>query len=400
MAKGSSTATFRVTATPAFDNVPTEIVAYKSVAASLDLSVSSDGAGAVTYSASGLPAGLKIDKNTGEISGLPSRIGSSKVTLTAKGDYGEVSTSFTISVGKVPKEYTKATYVCFSFDDAGDVKASATVKIQTSGKWTAKIYEGGKTISTNGRLSSLKNGSLVIAAGDALNIAFDGGAWWTGTSYSRRVYGKAVDRAGAQWLGTWNSGVFTSASPTLGGWATAKVASSGQVTFTGSIANRANISGKGYSAVFPASFVAANLPKWAGHGDVRFVQMSKQAGGYALFADGTLGGSFTFDSVEYDCIEGSKWTGAGIDALNGAAFKTVGGGNVAVPVTVNRNKLAAGQNDISARLSATLKNGRVSASYRNGTKAMASGVLYMVNNVPKAAGGGKAGTESFVFVIE
>ena len=398
-AKGTASASFKVMATPTFDNVPAEITAYKAVGANLDLSVSSSGAGAVTYSASGLPAGLKINKDTGEISGSPLRVESSKVTVTAKGDFGSASTTFTISVGKLPKAYTKPTFVCFCFDNAGDVKASATVKMLAAGKWTAKIFEGGSIISKRGQLSSRKDGRLAIVD-DSLDIAFDGTTWWTGKSHSRRVYGRAMDKADAQWKGTWNSGVFTSASATLGGWVTAKVAGSGQVTFTGSIANRIKISGKGSSAVFPASFVAANLPKWAGHGDVRFVQMSKQAGCYALCADGMLGGSFTFQSVTYNEIEGSKWPGTSIDALDGAVFKTIGGGNVTVPVTVAGRKLVAGPNDIAARLSATLRSGRVNASYRNGTSVKATGVLYLVNGTPKAVGGGNVSSEPFVFVIE
>ena len=388
-------------ALPSFDNVPKTINAYKSVKASLDFSVASEGSGKVTYSATGLPAGLKINSGTGKISGSPWRMGSSQVTVTAKGDYGEVSTTFTLSVDKLPKEYTKATYVCFSFDNAGNLKSSATVKMQTSGKWSAKITEKGYTVSQRGDLTSLKNGGFLIKSGDALNIAFDGATrMWSGTSYSRQMYGKAVDKADAQWKGLWNSGVFTSASSALGGWLTAKVAASGQVSFSGSIANKFKISGKGYSAVFPASFVAANLPQWAGHGDVRFAYMGKQDGGYALCSDGTLGGSLTFQSVVYDEIEGSKWSGEGIAALDGAVFKTTGGANVAIPVTVTGSKLSAGPNDLKAKISATLKSGRVTASYNNGTKVKASGVLYLVNKTPMAVGGGSVGSDTFTFVIE
>lgn len=386
-------------ALPSFDNVPTKIDAYKSVKANLDLSVASKET--VTYSATGLPTGLKINKTTGKISGSPWRMGSSKVTVTAKCDNGEVSTTFTLSVGKLPKEYTKGTYVCFSFDNAGNLKSSATVKMQTSGKWTAKITENGATASLKGGLESTKDGRLSIKSGNVLDIAFDGSTrMWSGTSHSRQVYGKAVDKADAQWKGVWNSGVFTSASPALGGWVTAKVANSGQVAFTGSIANKLRISGKGYSAVFPASFVAANLPRWAGHGNVRFVYMGKQDGGYALCADGTLGGRLTVQSVVYDEIDGSKWSGESIAALNGAVFKTIGGASVAIPVAVTGNKLSAGKNDFKARISATLKSGRVNASYSNGSKAKASGVLYLSNKTPMAAGGGSVGADTFAFVIE
>ena len=401
-AKGTASATFTVAALPAFGGVPAKITAYKLIDTSLDLSVASAGAGTVTYSATGLPSGMKINKKTGVISGSPKSMASHEVTVTADGEYGKVSTKFTLAIDKLPKSYTKATYVCFCFDGAGDVKAGAEVKIQASGKWTAKLADGGSTTTLRGRLVSLTDGSLAIKSGNALDIAFNGASgMWSGTSYSRQVYGKAADKADASWKGIWNSGVASSTSAKSGGWVTAKVANSGQVTFSGSVVNRFRVTGKGYSAVFSAAFVAANLPKWAGHGNVRFVHMGKQDGGYALCADGTLGGCFTFRSVRYDKIEGSKWSGGSLAALNGATFRTTGGGNVTVPIVVRGGKLAAGRNDYRARISATPKSGLVKASFSNGAASKASGVLYLVNKVLKATGGGNVGTaDTFAFVIE
>ena len=281
------------------------------------------------------------------------------------------------------------------------MEACAEVKIKTSGKWTAKFTEGGRTTSLKGLLTSLRDGSFAVDSGNALNITFDSTSGiWEGTSNGRKVYGKAVTRADAQWKGVWNSGVRTSSSSTLGGWVTAKVANSGQVTFTGSIANQARITGRGCSAVFPASFVSANLPKWAGHGDVRFACMGKVDGGYALCADGSLGGSFKFKSVAYDRVEGSKWTGGSVAALNGTAFKATGGGNVEIPVVVKGNKMSAGRNSFKARISAMAKTGRVNVSYKNGGNCKASGVLYLANGKLKAAGGGRVGQEALAFVIE
>ena len=301
---------------------------------------------------------------------------------------------------RVPRTYTRATYACFRFSDAGDIEACAVVRLTTSGRWSARFTEGGATTSLRGNLTS-SNGGYTIASGNTLNITFDAASGiWSGTSYGRKVYGTAVTKADAQWKGTWNSGVRTSASATLGGWVAARVANSGQVTFTGSIANRFRISGRGYSAVFPASFVAGYLPRWAGHGDVRFVCMGRVNGGYALCADGKLGGKFNFNSVTYDRVDGSKWSGGSIAALNGAAFKTTGGGNVVIPVTVNAEKMSAGQNDIRARISATTRSGRVRASYTSGGSGKASGLLYFANGRLTAVGGGSVGQEPFAFVIE
>ena len=401
IAKGTASATFTVAAMPTFDNLPATIEAYKSIDVKIDLVAGTSDAGTVTYSAVGLPSGMKINKNTGAITGSPRRVGSKDVTVTAKSEYGEATKSFKISVGNLQKSYTKPTYACFCFSDAGDIEAVVEVKIKTSGKWTAKITDAGSTSKLSGQLTSRKDGTIAISSGSRLDIAFNfSSKMWTGSSSGHRVYGKAVDKADGTWKGTWNSGVAASASASLGGWVTAKVSGSGQVKFSGTIANQKKVSGKGYSAVFPASFVAANLPKWAGHGNVRFAYMGKVDGGYALCSDGTCGGRFVLQSVVFDEIEGSKWSGESIAALNGASFMETSGGNVVIPIAVSGGKMSAAKNGYGAKISATQKSGRVKASYSNGAKCKASGVIYFVGRALKAAGGGSSGARAFTFVIE
>ncbi|MFC1404220.1 MULTISPECIES: putative Ig domain-containing protein [Streptacidiphilus] len=69
-------------------------------AVSLQISASDSGSSTLTYSASGLPAGLSINSSTGLISGTPTTAGTSSVTVTATdatGASGSASFSWTIA---------------------------------------------------------------------------------------------------------------------------------------------------------------------------------------------------------------------------------------------------------------------------------------------------------------
>ena len=387
---------------PVFENPPKAATAYKLIGAALNLSATASSS--VTYSAKGLPAGMKINAKTGVITGAAKAIKDYAVTVTATAENGSTSTSFTLSVAKFPKEYTKPKYALFFFDDADAIIASAQLKVASSGKWTAKIAEGGRQTTIKGVVASREDGALTTNS-SGLNLVYDPQSGiWSGSMFGRRVYGRAMQKADATWKGKWNFGIASSSSAGLRGWATAKVGASGTLSVTGLVPYNAKISGGGASAVFPAAFVASNLPRWAGHGDVRFGHASTKAGvnvGCALFSDGTLGGNVSLGSQIFDVIEGSLWTKTMVAGLNGAAVETVGGGDIKIPVVASDSKLAAGPNEYRASVKCTASSGKVTVSYKlNGATHKANGVIYGVGGTPKASGGGAQRGEWLAFTID
>ncbi|MFE0464209.1 putative Ig domain-containing protein [Kitasatospora sp. NPDC058965] len=101
-ATGSATFAWAIRTAPPADSVtvtnPGNQTGTVGTAASLQVSASDTLNKALTYSATGLPAGLSIDAGTGLISGTPSAAGTSNVTVTADSGSATGSTSFTWTV--------------------------------------------------------------------------------------------------------------------------------------------------------------------------------------------------------------------------------------------------------------------------------------------------------------
>ena len=304
-----------------------------------------------------------------------------------------------VSSGEVPN----GKYALFFFNGYDEIVGSAQMRVYGRGKWSAKILKNGGSTTLRGSVVK-SNGSLSTGS-STLNLTYDSSTGiWSGTYSGDRVYGKIADKADATWKGAWNVGFYSSASPAQGGWATATVGTTGKVTFSGKISNSTKISGNCESAVFPAAFVSAYIPRWAGRGNVRFAHGSTRAKvnvGCALFSDGTLAGNVSYDTQVFDAVGGSFWKKSLIAGLNGKTFSTVGAGYVSVPVTATASKIAAGTNGYNARIRCTASRGQVAATYKaNGKTYKSTGVIYNSDYAPIALGGGKQGDEKFTFTIK
>jgi endo-1,4-beta-xylanase len=155
-----------------------------------------DSAGAaLTYSATGLPAGLSINSSTGLISGTPTASGSSSVTVTARDSTGASgNTTFTDSIassggggggGSCHVTYTTQSQWAGGF--VGQVVIGNTSSSALS-SWTLKFTFPGDqkitsdfngTASQSGANATLTNASYngSIAAGSSVTVGFQG--TWT-----------------------------------------------------------------------------------------------------------------------------------------------------------------------------------------------------------------------------
>jgi serine protease len=106
---------------------------------SLQIKASDSGGATLTYSATGLPAGLSINSSTGVISGAPTTAGTSSVSVTAKDSTGASnSTSFTWTVSSSTSGGCTAKQL---LGNPGFESGSASPWSMTSGVLNSSSYE-------------------------------------------------------------------------------------------------------------------------------------------------------------------------------------------------------------------------------------------------------------------
>ena len=180
-------------------------------AESVQIHAADSGSGqTLSYSATGLPAGLSISSSTGLISGTPTTAGTSSVTVTAKdgtGASGSATFSWTISP---------------SGGGGGGGSASCHVTYSTQSQWTGG-FVASVTISNTG--TSAINGwtlGFTFPGDQKITTAWSGVASQSGKSVSitNASYNGTIPAAGSTSLGfqgTWTSSDAAPASFTLNG---------------------------------------------------------------------------------------------------------------------------------------------------------------------------------------
>jgi hypothetical protein len=164
-------------------------------ATSLQISASDSASGqTLTYSASGLPAGLSVNSSTGLISGTPTTAGASNVTVTATdttGASGSAAFTWTISSGSTGGGTCQVVYATQSQWSGGFVAGMTITNTGTTAVngWTLKFtFPGDQQITSawngtptqSGENVTITNASYngAIAPGGNTTVGFQG-TWTT-----------------------------------------------------------------------------------------------------------------------------------------------------------------------------------------------------------------------------
>jgi endo-1,4-beta-xylanase len=173
-------------------------------AASVQVHATDSGGAALTYSASGLPAGLSINSSTGLISGSPTTAGTSSVTVTAKDSTG--------ATGSAAFSWAIASSGGGGGTGGGACHVTYTTNSQWPGGFTAQVVIG------NTSTSAISSWSLAFTfPGDQkITSNFNGGfsqagenATLTNASYNGAIAPGGSTTVGFQ--GTWTN---SDAAPT------------------------------------------------------------------------------------------------------------------------------------------------------------------------------------------
>ncbi len=167
----------------------------------------SDGQEPATYSASGLPSGLRIDSKTGVIYGYPTKPGTFNVKITARRSDGTTTYTMTLTVDPLPAT-AQGTFTGYVFDEGGPagvkrVLGTLSLTVSKTGVPSAKVVmqtasysfsdKGWDDVTTGGDYHLL----MTRTYGEQLEITVDvGDSTLTGTLKGGPLGSSAFDVAG------------------------------------------------------------------------------------------------------------------------------------------------------------------------------------------------------------
>ena len=158
--------------------------------------VTCDSASLPNYAASGLPAGVSLDKTTGAFTGAPGKVGTFKVKVTASNASTKKALNLTVKVLPLPA-WAKGTFTGLA--DQADVEPGlATLTVGATGKISGKVTMPGTnwTISA----SSFDAGGFSV---DQTNLTITGKATYVDAK-KRKSYREFAFTVNAPTNGTWN----------------------------------------------------------------------------------------------------------------------------------------------------------------------------------------------------
>jgi hypothetical protein len=390
---------FEVSERPAFPAAAVEAVFYLGIPSNFTVAASSPAP--VTYSAKGLPAGLKLDPATGNVSGAPTRAGTFQVTVTAKSAKGTAAKAVGVTVRPLPA-YASGAFQGLLLDGAGMVRGTLTLTVSSTGVPSLKIEAGGSTQTLKGVWQDAFTARFKTKAGDIIDLALTAGGG-TGVYGGLSVVAARVLDGGAAdaFAGAYTAVLGCSGAVATGGldnvpegygyltWTVAK--KTGAVKYAGKLADGTSVSG------------SAKLIAGTGVGTVLFPlckalysKRGEAAARVTLGPNGVVavdGGRWVYpgksaklpdDGFEAELAGiGAAYVKAGALAPFDGAALSAGGAEPLALLGVSKNKLVPSANTNGVTFSVTAASGVFSGTFKDGKASRAfKGVL-----VPPAATG-------------
>ena len=245
-----------------------------------------------------------------------------------------------------------------AFDANQEVVASFTANLNARGKASVRFVTSSGRATAKGELSL--DGEVPQIRGDSLLLKYDEAAkTWCGRWGDYAAYASTLPSKG-------QNGVYTAAATnvTASGFVNVTV-KNGKGKVAGVVGGKNRISANGVALLLPPAIVVAELDRWAADSDLTFVPVVKAGKFSGCAAVSSSGGM----AVSFRAF-GRNWTGSGatwsgntnLSVLSGKVLRIAG---MEIPVQVKgAKKIAAGDNSVSARLSATVRNGTFKGSVK------------------------------------